>query len=69
MWEYYMNHIDNRIFSLSEPWVRLIVCGKQNAEVEFDVKEERKHARQSESATLPEIENSSWIKIAFSGII
>ena len=32
--------VDNRIVSLSQPWVRPIVRGKQNAEVEFGAKVE-----------------------------
>ena len=38
MYETHTNRIDNRIVSLSQPWVRPIVRGKQNAEVEFGAK-------------------------------
>ena len=34
------HRIDNRIVSLSQPWVRPIVRGKQNADVEFGAKVE-----------------------------
>ena len=40
MYENHTNRIDNRIVSLSQPWVRPIVRGKQNAEVEFGAKVE-----------------------------
>lgn len=40
MYETHTNRIDNRIVSLSQPWVRPIVRGKQNAEVEFGAKVE-----------------------------
>ena len=40
MYETHTNRIDNRIVSLSRPWVRPIVRGKQNAEAEFGAKAE-----------------------------
>lgn len=40
MYELGSNRIDDRIVSLSQPWVRPIVRGKQNAPVEFGAKSE-----------------------------
>ena len=38
MWKNKTNRIDHRIVSLSQPWVRPIVRGKQSAKVEFGAK-------------------------------
>ena len=40
MYSEHTHRVDNRIVSLSQPWVRPIVRGKQNAEVEFGAKVE-----------------------------
>lgn len=55
MYETNINRIDDRIVSLSQPWVRPIKRGKQNADVEFGAKVEM-----SDVDGFLRIEHLSW---------